>query len=167
MRSDISIHTKLFLSARLSFPVRHKYLHPLSLTIRFPHTSFFYPAFTPNTHTIPLFSSLSLLSTLEYPVFHLAAQWAVWMCLVSYVTSFLESLPPAHCHCITCQLLCATQWGYFFSAFLRHKHDPLMEMALWSAESCPPPPKHRWNCSTCSRMTCYATTDAGKNKEQS
>lgn len=35
-----------------------EYLQPLSLTIYFPHTSFFfYPALTPNIHTIPLFSS--------------------------------------------------------------------------------------------------------------
>lgn len=60
------------------------------------------------TSTQYLFSlSRSSLSMLEYPVFHLAAHWAV--CLASYVTLFLELLPPAHRHCITCQLLCASQ----------------------------------------------------------
>lgn len=81
--------------------------------------------YTPPTH-------LSFLSVLEYPVFHSAAPWAVWMCLVSYVTSFLESLPAALCplHNLWA-IVSAVNEGPFFSAFLRHKYDPLMErMAL-------------------------------------
>lgn len=119
MRNDISIHTKLFLSPR-TFVASSEAEYLLSLTIRFPHTSFLSQTST----QYPFFSFPSLLSTLEYPVFHLAAPWAVWMFPVRYVTSFLESLPPARCHCITCQLLCTSQWGSFFSAFLRQKYDP-------------------------------------------
>lgn len=141
MRSDISIHTKLVLSLR-TFVVSSEaeYLRPLGLMIRFPHTSFFIPLL-PQTSTQYLFLSFpSFLSRLEYPVFYLAAQRAVWMGPVSYVTSFLESLPPARCHCITCQLLCTSQWGSFICLF---------EAQIWSlngdgiklgVESQPPPP---------------------------
>lgn len=99
-------HKALSVSSHVCPSKEAEYLRPLSLTSRFPHTSFFfYPAFTTKHPHNTLIFLPSFLSTLEYPVFHLAARWAVWMCLVSYVTSFLESLPPAHCHCITCQLL--------------------------------------------------------------
>lgn len=81
MRSDISIHTKLFLSlCALVLPSEAEYLRPLSLTMRFPHTSFFqshfYPKHPHNTFFFFFFFP-SFLSTLEYPVFHSAAQWAV------------------------------------------------------------------------------------------
>lgn len=71
-----------------------EYLQPLSLTIYFPHTSFFFlsRSYPKHPHNTLIFFPF-FLSTLEYPVFHLAAQRAVWVFLVSYVTSFLESLP--------------------------------------------------------------------------
>lgn len=80
MRSDISIHTKLFLSlCAFVLPSEAEYLRPLSLTMRFPHTSFFQSHFYPKHphNTFFFFFFPSFLSTLEYPVFHLAAQWAV------------------------------------------------------------------------------------------
>lgn len=72
MRSDISIHTKLFLS-RCTFVRPGEAKYPSSQPDdTFPTHLFFYPAFTPEDS--PLFSPLSFLSTLEYPVFHLAAR---------------------------------------------------------------------------------------------
>ena len=116
------------LDVHLSSPVRQNNL-VLSAWRYLSHTpSLFESWFYPDIHTMPFFTLPLSLSMLEYPVFHLAAHWAV--CLASYVTSFLELLPPAHRHCISCQLLCASQWGSFFSGLLRHKYDPLMEMAL-------------------------------------
>lgn len=130
-------HRALSVSPYICPSSETEYFRLLSLTTEtralFPtHHLFFKPRFYPKQlHNTPIFFPLtSSLSTLEYPVFHLAAQWAVWMCLFSYVTSFLELLPLVQCHCITYQLLCATQWESLFSAFLRHKYDPLMEMAL-------------------------------------
>ena len=121
----------LSVSVHVGRSTEAEYRRPLSFVIRsgvvFPtHTSFYFfdPSLTPNIHTIPFSLPPSFLSTLKYPVFHSAAQWAVWMCLVSYVTSFLESLPPVWSHCITCQLLCTSQRGSLFSGFLRHKYDP-------------------------------------------
>lgn len=123
--------------------------------------SHFYPKHPHNT----FFSFPSPLSAPEYPVFHLAARWAVWMCLVSYVTSFLESLPPAHCHCITCQLLCASQWGSFFSAFLRHKYDPPNGDGIKLGAECQAaPPNTGETIPPCSRMTCYITAEAKRTK---
>lgn len=132
MRNDISIHTRLLLSLctfvlparRNTFVPSARWYGPLHC---FPHTSSFIPLLPQNIHTMPPFflvSHPSFLSMLEYPVFHSAAQWAVWMCLVSYITSFLELLPPARCHCITYPLLCATQWGSFFLC--------LFEAQIWS-----------------------------------
>lgn len=93
----------------------------------FPTHLFF---FKPQTSTqYLLFFLPSLLSTPEYPIIPSAAQWAVWMCLNSYVTSFswvascsspLRNLPATLCQSM----------GSLSSAFLRHKYDPLMEMAL-------------------------------------
>lgn len=82
------------------------------------------------------------------------------MCLFSYVTSFLELLPLVQCHCITYQLLCATQWESLFSAFLRHKYDPLMEMALsWvlTIELPTPLPHLPTQVKPSSSVTCYIT----------
>lgn len=129
MRSDMSIHTKLFLSLCVFVLPEWGRITPSfpSLTIHFPHTSFF---FKPQTSTqYLLFFLPSLLSTPEYPIIPSAAQWAVWMCLNSYVTSFswvascsspLRNLPATLCQSM----------GSLSSAFLRHKYDPLMGMAL-------------------------------------
>lgn len=109
--SDISIQTKHFLSQSIARQNTFSVFRYLS------HTPHFHPEHPHNTF---------LLSVLEYPVFHFAAQWAVRMCLLSYVTLLLQSLPPA-CRC------CVTwNWGTFFFAFLRLKYDPLMVMALSS-----------------------------------
>lgn len=131
MRNDISIHTRLLLSlCTFVLPARWNTFVPSARWYGplhcFPHTSSFIPLLPQNIHTMPPFfvSHPSFLSMLEYPVFHSAAQWAVWMCLVSYITSFLELLPPAQCHCITYPLLCATQWGSFFLC--------LFEAQIWS-----------------------------------
>lgn len=75
MRSDISIHTKLFLSpGTFVLPTEAEYLRPLSPDDTFSHTPLLLLALTPNIHTIALFFLPSPLSTLEYPVFHLAAR---------------------------------------------------------------------------------------------
>lgn len=74
MRSDISVHTKLFLS-RCTFVHPSEAEYPSSQPDdTFPTHLFFYPASTPEDLHNPLFSSPSRLSTLEYPVFHLAAR---------------------------------------------------------------------------------------------
>lgn len=174
MRKDISIHTRLFLSLRTFVLLARQNIVPSSLptgtSALFPtHLFFFFfffkSRFCPKHPHNTLFPPLtSFLSTLEYPVFHLAAQWAVWMCLFRYVTSFLELLPPAQCHCITYQLLHATQWESLFSAFF--------EARIWSpngdgiklgadnwAYPYPTPPTQ---VSPSSILTCYIK--APKNK---
>lgn len=155
-KRQVYSHKALSVSSHVCCFQRGRIPSSLSPTTGFPHTSL-YPKH-PHKSSFPFPSPLSAL--LEYPVFHSAAQWAVWMCLVGYVTTFLESLPPARFHCITCQPLFTSQWGSFFPGSLRNTYDPLMEMALSSVlkvspltgESLPP----------CSRMTCCITAEGTK-----
>lgn len=121
MRSDISIHTKLFLSpGTFVLPTEAEYLRPLSRDDTFSHTPLLlicsYPKHPHNTPVSPP----SLLSTLEYPVFHLAARrccvnvpcqlcniisWVVASCLLP-----LHNLPATVRHSMRVLLLCLF-WG--------------------------------------------------------
>lgn len=128
MRSDIAIHTGLSLSSMhvCPSPARRHTLVLAGLMIRFPHTSFYPPKKRPHNSLI-----------LSPPFFcqHQSTLFSTWLpsglceCApVSYVTSFLESLPPARWHCITCSLL---NEGPFSLPFLWHKYDtPLMYPGL-------------------------------------
>lgn len=109
---------------------------PLCFTLHLP-THLFLP---PNIHTIRPFLPPSSPPTLKCPAFRSAAQWAA----IRYVTSFLESLPPVRCRCITCQLS------------LSDKNDPLMEMA-----STPP----QVNVPASSNMTCYTTGEENSDSD--
>lgn len=76
MRNDVSIHTKLFLSPGLLLPARRN-TFVLSARRYVSHTPPSLSRFYPKTSTqyLLFFPSPSLLSTLEYPVFHSAAHW--------------------------------------------------------------------------------------------
>lgn len=110
------------------------------------------------SHT-PLFTPPPTPTQWRWPVFHLAARWAVWMCLAGYITPFLQLLPPARRHCITSYCAPASQ-GSFFSAFSSHKHDPPTDGAAAkpSAES-DAAPLTGGSVPPCSWMTRYVTSE--------
>ncbi len=104
-------HKALSVSSHVCPSKEAEYLRPLSLMIRFPHTHLLF-FFTPKHPHNTLIFLPSFLSTLEYPVFHLAARWCC------------ENVPCQLCNIISwvvasCSLplhnLPATQWGSFFS----------------------------------------------------
>lgn len=143
-------------------PSEAKYLRPLSASDPFSHTPpHLIPALLPQTSSTILFApSIPPPVTVRVPCFPLGRPIGCvnvprQLCnIISWVVAsrslLLHNLPAT---------VCQSTRVPFSSAFLRHKHDPLMTMAVT-----PPIPDTGEIVPPCSRMTPYITAEAKRNK---
>lgn len=137
MRKDISIHTRLLLSlCTFVLPARRNTFIPSAWWYGplhcFPHTSSFIPLLPQNSHTMPLFCLPSLFSVnTRVPCFPLGCPVGCVNvpCQLYNIISWVVASCSVPLHNLPAPVLPLNE-GPFFSAFLRHKYDPLMEMAL-------------------------------------